>query len=135
MTEGFDGSKDVTNVLVAHHPYEEPLGFERGETKGARLEMARLAEARLHGLLTGHSQHCATGLGIAQKTPRAIFQMQTATALCTRGRERDHGFSVMDFDAYWLSITPWIINEASQQFEPGCRSSFAYRDSRWHVTL
>lgn len=128
-----DGPDNVTNILVAHHPFEEPPGFQRGETRGARVAMERLAEAGLHVILSGHLHHWVAGLGIAGRTTRPLLQMQTGTALCSRARERDHGFALMDFDADWLTVTPWIVNEATLRFEPQARSAYARRDGQWHA--
>lgn len=126
-----DGPVGVTNILVAHHPFEEPPGFARGETRGARAALEKLAEAGLHVLLTGHLHHWVIGLGVTDDSPRAVFQMQTGTALCARAQERDHGVAVMAFDADGLSVTPWIVNEAILRFEPSADTAFAYRDGGW----
>ena len=132
-----EGPQDVTNVLVCHHPFEEPPGFERGETDGARVATEQLTAAGLHVILSGHLHHWTVGLGIVDPsisdTPgRPIFQIQTGTALCSRTGERDHGFSVMDFDGFALSVTPWIIDEAQGSFVPQARSAFVYLDGIWY---
>lgn len=126
-----DGPQDVTNILVCHHPMEEPPGFERGETRGARAAMDRLAASGLHMALSGHLHHWQAGLGISESTTRKIFQMQTGTALCARARERDHGFTVMDVAADRVSVTPWIIAEATQ-FDARPVARFTRHDRHWH---
>jgi len=126
------GPQDVTNILVCHHPMEEPPGFERGETRGAPAAMAQLAAAGLHMALSGHLHHWQTGLGISDSATRKIFQMQTGTALCDRLRERDHGFTVMDVGADRVSVTPWIVSQATQQFEARPAARFARHDGHWH---
>lgn len=126
-----DGPQDVTNILVCHHPMEEPQGFERGETTGARAAMAQLASAGLHMVLSGHLHHWRVGLGIGDGATRTVFQMQTGTALCDRLRERDHGFTVMDIGADRLSVTPCIVNEATQQFEPQPAARFVRTSGHW----
>jgi len=127
-----DGPQDVTNILVCHHPMEEPPGFERGETRDAPAAMAQLAAAGLHMVLSGHLHHWQTGLGISAGLTRKIFQMQTGTALCARLRERDHGFTVLDIGADRLSVTPWIVNEETQQFDARPVTHFARPDGHWH---
>lgn len=126
-----DGPPGATNILVAHHPFEEPPGFDRGETRGARAALDKLAQAGLHVLMTGHLHHWVVGLGITEHTSRPILQMQTGTALCARAQERDHGMTVMDFDADRLSITPWIINEATLHFEARATATFVFRKGNW----
>lgn len=126
-----EGPQDVTNVLISHHPFEEPAGFERGETKNARDATEKLIEAGLHVILSGHLHHWTIGLGISQDSARPIFQIQTGTALCSRIGERDHGFSVMDFDGVELSVTPWLIDETLVRFDPQSSSAFCYRGEMW----
>lgn len=127
------GGSNVTNVLVAHHPFEVPAGFERGETRGASAALDRLAEAGLHVLMTGHLHHWSTGLGISPDTSQRVFQMQTGTALCARPQERYHGFTVMDFDARHLTITRSFVNGTGLGFDPQPLTRFAYHGGRWHA--
>ncbi len=126
------GPTDVTNILVCHHPFEEPSGFERGETENARAATQKLVDAGLHVILSGHLHHWTIGLGISDKSARPIFQIQTGTALCSRIGERDHGFSLMDFDGAGLSVTPWIVDEPTGSFTPQPSSAFLYRDGLWY---
>lgn len=132
------GPQDVINILVAHHPFEEPPGFERGETQDAQAATQKLTAAGLHIILSGHLHHWNIGLGIADAAPRPLFQLQTGTALCGRIGERDHGFSVMDFgsgmdfDGAALRVTPWLVDEARLRFVPRAETSFSYLDGLWH---
>jgi len=130
-----NSASDVTNILVCHHPLLEPPSFERGETRGAAAAMTKLADAGVRVVLSGHLHHWTTGLGIGNETSSAIFHMQTSTALSARIGERDHGFAVMDFEGDALSVAPWIINEASLQFEMQPWSRFTFRDAGWHAGL
>ena len=128
-----DGPPDVTNILVCHHPLVEPPGFQRGETRGADASMTRLAGAGLHVVLSGHLHHWTAGLGIRDQTPSPIFHMQTGTALCSRMGERDHGFAVMDFAGEGLTVTPWLANDTTLQFQPRQGSGFSRRQGHWQV--
>lgn len=126
-----DSPVDVTNILVCHHPFEEPLGFERGETKGARSATQNLAAAGLHVILSGHLHHWTIGLGISGAVGRPLFQLQTGTALCSRIGERDHGFCVLDFDSSGLSATRWLIDEQTSKFMPEPTTAFLWHDEMW----
>lgn len=127
-----DGPEDVINILVSHHPFEEPPGFERGETQGAQAATQDLTAAGLHVILSGHLHHWNIGLGITDTARRPLFQIQTGTALCSRTGERDHGFSVMDFEGAALRVTPWLLDEAKGRFAPQLPASFDYRGGMWH---
>lgn len=113
-----DGPQGGTNIIVCHHPLEEPSGFVRGETRDAQTALARLTEAGADILLSGHLHHWSTGLGITGQARRAVFQMQTGTALCARAGESNHGFAVLDIGTNQLSAKPWIIDMPSLRFVP-----------------
>lgn len=129
-----DCPQDVINILVCHHPLEEPPGFERGETAGAGAAAQKLGAAGLHVILSGHLHHWTIGLGIADEVGREVCQIQTGTALCGRIGERDHGFSVMDFDALALSVTPWLVDVAQGKFAPQPKSVFLHREGMWFTS-
>ena len=126
-----EGPEDAINILVCHHPLQEPQGFQRKETRGAILALDRLADAGLDVVLSGHLHHWTTGLGMEKGAAAPIFQMQTGTALCAREGESNHGFAVMDFDAGQLTVTPWIIDDPGLQFRPRQSVSFSYRNGVW----
>jgi 3',5'-cyclic AMP phosphodiesterase CpdA len=130
-----EGERGGLNILVAHHPFEEPIGFERGETRGATAALAKLAEAGLHMVLSGHLHNWSVGLGITPARPRPIFQMQTGTALCDRPIERDHGFTVLDFDksSFTMAVTPWVVDEAKLEYLAQKTSETMFRDRMWHA--
>jgi 3',5'-cyclic AMP phosphodiesterase CpdA len=119
-------------VLVAHHPFAEPEGFARGETRGAAQALPRLAEAGLQVLLTGHLHHWTVGLGIAPGQPVPVLQVQTGTALCARAGEQDHGFAVLDLAEGALTVTPWIVG-ADGRPEAREPRRFDRRGGRWHL--
>ena len=121
------------NLLVCHHPLEEPPGFERGETKGAQSGMARLAAAGLHGVFSGHLHHWQLGLGIASGQPRPLLQIQTGTALCGRMGEKEHGFTLIEQQPGGLAATPWVINERALRFEAGISRQFRRQEGLWHL--
>ncbi len=125
-------SEDVTNILVAHHPFEEPPDFVRGETKGAPAALQRMTQAGLQVILSGHLHHWTTGLGIAADAARPVFQLHGGTALCARLGEQDHGFAVLDFAAdARLTVTAWMVDEGAGRFVPRPGSVFARRGGGW----
>lgn len=124
---------EVTNILVCHHPLQEPEGFQRNETRHSDLAMDMLAEAGLDVVLSGHLHHWTTGLGLDGGAAKPIFQMQTGTALCARQGEHDHGFAVMDFERDRLTVTPWIVDAGAGQFCPNIAASFIQSSGLWHA--
>lgn len=128
-----DTPAGCTNIAVCHHPLEEPPGFQRGETGGGDVALERLAGAGVHVTLSGHLHHWTTGLGIAEEGARAVFQMQSGTALCGRPRERDHGFALMTFGADRLAVTLHILDEPSLTFLPRASRTYACRAGQWRI--
>lgn len=131
--QGGGAEAEALNLLVCHHPLEEPPGFERGETRGAESGIARLAAAGLHGVVSGHLHHWQLGLGIAAGSPRPLLQIQTGTALCGRKGEKDHGFTLLDQQPGGLIATPFVINETTLRFEPGPQRQFRREGGLWHL--
>lgn len=120
------------NVLVCHHPLEEPPGFDRGETLGARAALPALAEAGIRIVLSGHLHHWSIGLGIGRDRPRPLFQLQAGTALCAREGERDHGFAVLDVEGPLLTVTPWIHDGVAGAFIERPQLAFSFHNGLWH---
>lgn len=112
------GPKDVTNIMIFHHPLEEPEGFEKGETRGADQALAKLAEAGLHVVLSGHLHHWNPAPGIDFTHTRPILQVQNGTALSGRAGEDHHSFAVLDFDGPTLRLTPWFADASAGSFQP-----------------
>ncbi len=125
------GSGDTTNIVVSHHPLEEPPGFNRNETRGASAALARLGQAGVHAVLSGHLHHWSLGLGITATAARPVFQMQTGTALCARPHERAHGFAVMDFADKALRAALWQVDEATLRYCPQEDVAFDRRAGGW----
>jgi 3',5'-cyclic AMP phosphodiesterase CpdA len=128
-----NGPGNAINILACHHPFIEPPGFERGETRRAAWALPRLAHDGLQVILAGHLHHWSVGMGITPATPRKVLILQTGTALCARIGERDHGFSVLDFESEEIAITPWIVDEATVRFSPAAARRFARTDGCWTI--
>lgn len=125
------GPKDVTNILIFHHPLEEPPGFEKGETRGADEALAALSEAGLHVVLSGHLHHWNPAPGVDFTHSRPILQVQTPTALSGRAGEDHHGFAVLDFDGPVLRLTPWFPDAAESQFRPAETLLYSRETGPW----
>ncbi len=127
------GGGEGVSILACHHPFVEPPGFQRGETRGAAEALPEFAREGVQVILAGHLHHWEIGLGITPEVPRAVLILQTGTALCGREGERDHGFSVLDFAPGDVAITPWIIDEAAGRFMARPAQRFVRQGGRWHI--
>lgn len=129
-----NGPDGVVNILACHHPFEEPPGFDRGETRGAGAALPALIRGGLRVILSGHLHHWTIGLGITETAPQPVLMVQTGTALCARPGERSHGFALLDIAPTSVTVTPWIVGEQSAVFRPAPPHAFAHRDGLWHRT-
>ncbi len=127
------GAGGAINVLACHHPFVEPPGFERGETKGARDALPGLIRAGIGVILTGHLHNWEIGLGVTEASPQPVLMVQTGTALCDREGERDHGFSVLEARGGRLTVTPWRVGDAAPRFAPDGTRCFERVDGAWHL--
>lgn len=124
--------REALHVLTCHHPLTEPPGFERGETRGAAQALRALGAAGVRIALTGHMHHWAIGLGVDAATPQPMLMVQSGTALCGRPGERAHGFSVLEIGPARVTVTPWIVDEASRRFAPRAPHAFRLQGGLWH---
>lgn len=123
--------RGALNVLLCHHPIEEPPGFNRGETRNAAEGISRLIKSGLNITLSGHLHHWQIGLGVTEDNARPLLQIQTGTALCARPSEKNHGFSLLEYHAGGVSVTPWLIEEELKRFRPAGAVSFRQGDDGW----
>lgn len=128
-----EGAKDVTNILLFHHPMQEPPGFERGETIGAEAALPRLAAAGLHVILSGHLHRFDPGLFVTRGRTRPILQVQGATALCGRESETAHGFAILDFDGPHLAVTPCPALDGPARFGPAPPFRYSRAEGEWRL--
>lgn len=120
-------------VLACHHPLKEPEGFDRGETKGARTAIPILAANGVQVVLSGHLHHWDIGVGLTPGRRAPLLMVQTGTALCGRDGETGHGFSVLDFAAGQVEVTPWLVSAHGPFFQPALSKRFRRDGGFWHL--
>ncbi len=125
------GPRDVTNILIFHHPFEEPPGFRKGETRHADEALATLAGAGLHLILSGHLHHWNPAPGIDKENARPVLQVQNGTALCGREGERQHVFAVLDIDGPDLKLTPFLAIGQPARYVPGPVTAYRRGSGGW----
>lgn len=99
--------KDLTKILVTHHPFDLPEMHNDGLLVGrSRMAMLKLAACGVDLLLAGHyhissSGHTALRYKIAGHS--AIF-VQAGTASSTRGRGEANSFNVIQIEGSQINI-------------------------------
>ncbi|HSD87623.1 MAG TPA: metallophosphoesterase [Kofleriaceae bacterium] len=92
-------------VMVAHHPFFVPAGFERERVEGAEASLPILEAAGIDLILTGHL-HVQTIAGRNER--HTIVSAQAGTCMSTRLRGEAQSYNQLRFDRDQLTITQRI---------------------------
>lgn len=138
-----EGPKGLTNILVFHHPFSEPEGFSKGETRGADEALAQLGEAGLDLIVSGHLHHWNPGPGIGGGVGQKVLQIQLGTALSGRAGESGHMVATLDFDDGDLvggdladcavTVTPWFADEGLREYLAAPPLRYRRRAGLWYL--
>ncbi len=125
----------VKRVLVTHHPFDLPPGYEPDLLAGrSEKALARLLRCGLDLLLAGHLHVSASGstavrLGLGSRS--AIF-VQAGTACSTRGRGEPNSYNVIRLDNSSMEIR--VLSAAIRGFESSSVQRFDQSPSGWVPT-
>lgn len=133
-----EGPAGLTNLMVFHHPFSEPEGFSKGETRGADQALEQLGAAGLDLIVSGHLHHWNPGPGISAEAGRKILQLQLGTALSGRAGETGHMFATLDFedtdfDECALTVTPWFADDGLLEYLAAPALRYGRREGLWYL--
>jgi 3',5'-cyclic AMP phosphodiesterase CpdA len=121
--------RDVTRVVVTHHPFDLPPGHGTRAIVGrARLAMQAFAACGADILLAGHLHASHAGDTAARYDVSALF-VQAGTATSVRGRGEANSFNVLRIDAPRVRIERFAWNGA--QFALAAAQEFEHRPAGW----
>ncbi|HEY7911645.1 MAG TPA: metallophosphoesterase [Blastocatellia bacterium] len=111
---------DRIKVIVAHHPFVQPPGFEREETVGGlRRALALFKERGVDIVLTGHLHQSHSHLHLEGGRAILLAQAGTAASLRGRGAERQrNSFNFIEVTRQQVRVTSHLYCEASGSFTP-----------------
>lgn len=115
----------LCKVVVAHHPFVLPPGFEHERTVGGvQAALGLFAECGVEMILTGHlhQSYVAHSRDFYPQAARDILLIQTGTAASLRGRgteQRKNSFNLIDITDSEVAITPFISSDESGVFTAG----------------
>ncbi len=125
---------DMTKIIVTHHPFDLPEGFNQREIVGrARMAMKTFAECGADLLLAGHlhvshTGHTATRYKISGHSALVV---QAGTATSTRGRGESNSFNVIRINHPHITVErfTWLIDK--RVFALLSTESFQHTSDGW----
>ncbi|MEP6924716.1 MAG: metallophosphoesterase family protein [Pyrinomonadaceae bacterium] len=129
-------SEDSIKIIVTHHPFDLPEGFEERDLVGrARIAMKMLAECGADVFLAGHLHvsnisHTATRYKIKGHSALVV---QAGTATSTRGRGEANSFNVIRIDKPRLIVErlEWQLKQAN--FALAESQEFNHNPEGWKI--
>jgi predicted MPP superfamily phosphohydrolase len=129
-----EGLPDVVKILVTHHPFEVPAGYNERDVVGrARLAMQMLATCGVDLLLSGHLHRSYLGQ-TAARYPLGGYTalvIQAGTATSTRGRGEANAFNVIRIARPSLTVDQVRWHPAAGAFVPAATERFHQTPQGW----
>ncbi|CUH82509.1 metallophosphoesterase family protein [Tropicibacter naphthalenivorans] len=126
--QAFQGSEGL-NIVVGHHPFEEPRYSDKTPMKRAAPALKALNEAGANLVLSGHlHKWCAAGF-VTPEVGDRMLQVHVGTGLSNRLRGEENDFAVLDYSDNRLGITRMVAGLSG--FEPQAPLRFQYDAGRW----
>ena len=122
-------SAAVTKIVVTHHPFDLPDGYEDKEIVGhARLAMEMFASCGVDLFLAGHLHVSHTGSSAARYkiNGHSALVVQAGTATSTRGRGEANAFNVIRIEHPQISIEQCTWQAGQASFVPSMTESFEH---------
>ncbi|MGH7965376.1 MAG: metallophosphoesterase family protein [Candidatus Binatia bacterium] len=115
----------LCKVIVAHHPFALPPGFEHEQTVGGmRAALKLFEECGVEMALTGHlhQSYIAHSRDCDPQAKRDILLIQTGTAASLRGRGSErlkNSFNLIAVTENEITVTPFVSSDESDAFAAG----------------
>jgi 3',5'-cyclic AMP phosphodiesterase CpdA len=124
----------VTKVLVTHHPFDLPAGYDSGELVGrAALAREMLSACECDLLLAGHLHLGAAAEGSMRRVALAYepIIVQAGTATSTRGRGESNSFNVIAIEPPHIEIRRYSWQAAAGAFDSTGSEHFERTVAGW----
>jgi 3',5'-cyclic AMP phosphodiesterase CpdA len=125
---------DVTKIIVTHHPFDLPDGYEDKEIVGrARMAMEMFANCGADLLLAGHLHVSHTGNTAARYKIRghSALVVQAGTATSTRGRGESNAFNVLHISHPHINIERFTWQPEQGTFVVSTTEPFQHSSGGW----
>src|SRR4051812_20753441 len=125
-----------TRIVVTHHPFDLPAGFEIAQRVGRyRMAMDTFEKSGVDIFLAGHLH--VTHAGNTEQheiSGHTALVIQAGTATSTRGRGELNSFNVIRIQGGEVSVEPYTWQPAQQSFSPSTIRCFRRSGLAWQET-
>lgn len=126
--------QSLTKIIVTHHPFDLPEGFEGGRLVGrAEQAMEVFRRAGADTLLAGHLHTSHIG-STAMRYPMegfAALVIQAGTATSTRARGETNSFNRIVINGNRIEVERWSWSIEQGRFQPAASESFTWGEAGW----
>ena len=125
---------DITKIIVTHHPFDLPAGYEDKEIAGrARLVMKIFASCGADLLLAGHLHvsHIGTTAARYKISGHAALVVQAGTATSTRGKGESNAFNVIRISHPHITIERLAWQPEHASFVVSAGDEFQHSADGW----
>ncbi len=112
-------STNVVKIIVTHHPFDLPEGFDDREIVGrAQMAMETLADCGADVFLSGHLHVSHTGHTAKRYKigDHSALVVQAGTATSTRGRGEANSFNVIGIDYPNITVERYVWQPSDSNF-------------------
>lgn len=129
---------EILKVIVTHHPFDLPEGFDDKVVGRAEQAMEKLADCGADLFLAGHIHvshigHTATRYKL--DSGRSSLVVQAGTATSTRGRGEANSFNFIEFEYPNLTVRRFECETAEIGFVEMGAQSFVQNEKGWSVVV
>jgi 3',5'-cyclic AMP phosphodiesterase CpdA len=127
-------SPNTAKILVSHHPFELPPGFETHRTVGgAKKVLAATAACGADAILTGHlhTMHSVCTALQEGDIQWSVLLSQAGTAISTRLRGQAASFNVLRIRQQLIEIEPYLWDVGQSKFLPHPTKIFTRAVGGW----
>lgn len=127
-------SAQVTKIIVTHHPFDLPDGYEDKDIVGrARMAMEMFASCGADLFLAGHLHVSHTGNTAARYkiNGHSALVVQAGTATSTRGRGESNAFNVIRISDPYISIERLTWQPEQATFVLAVTETFEHDSAGW----
>lgn len=117
------------NIVLAHHPFEEPEHSDKAAMKRAGPALRALNDAGANLILSGHLHKWQAAPFVTPEIGQSMLQVHVGTGLSNRLRGEENDFAVLDVSENRLAITRMVARMSGFEAEPPLK--FAYADGSW----
>lgn len=126
--------KNVVKIVVTHHPFDLPEGFDDSELVGrARMAMETLAECGADVFIAGHLHVSHTGHTAKRYKigDHSALVVQAGTATSTRGRGEANSFNVIRVEHPRITVERLEWQPEQAVFKGGAIEKFYQENNGW----